>query len=136
MSTQWQLTRHAVDVGMAQLPAHDPVPRWALADDHETPFWSVTRTAEELSVICAYEALPGSVTAVGPFAAFSIDGPLDHSLIGVLAGLTAPLAEAGISILAQSTFDTDWILVPVAQAGHAIEVWEASGHTVDTEELD
>jgi len=134
--TGWQLTRHAIEVGMAQLPAHDSVPRWALDDGHETPFWCVTRTEDELSIICAYEALPGTVTAVGPFAAFSIDGPLDHSLIGVLAGLTAPLAEADISILAQSTFDTDWILVPVAQAGHAIEVWESAGHTVDTEELD
>jgi hypothetical protein len=134
--TGWQLTRHTIEVGMAQLPAHDSVPRWALDDSHETPFWSVTRTEDELSIICAYEALPGSVTAVGPFAAFSIDGPLDHSLIGVLAGLTAPLADAAISILAQSTFDTDWILVPVAQAGHAIEVWESAGHTVDAEELD
>lgn len=131
----WQLTRHAGDVGMAQLPAQASVPRWALDDSYETPFWSVTRTAEELSVICAYEALPGSVTGVGPFAAFSIDGPLDHSLVGVLAGLTAPLADAGISILAESTFDTDWILVPAAQAGHAIEVWEAAGHTIESEEL-
>ena len=135
-TTGWQLTRHAIEVGMAQLPAHDSVPRWALDDSHETPFWSVTRTEDELSIICAYEALPGTVTGVGPFAAFSIDGPLDHSLVGVLAGLTAPLADADISILAQSTFDTDWILVPVAQAGHAIEVWESAGHTVETEELD
>jgi hypothetical protein len=135
-TTRWQLTRHAIEVAMAQLGAHDAVPRWALDDGHETPFWSVSRTADELSVICAYEAVPGTVTAVGPFAAFSIDGPLDHSLIGVLAGLTAPLADAGISILAQSTFDTDWILVPVAQAGPAIEVWEAAGHVVDAEELD
>ncbi len=132
----WQLTRHAVEVGLAQLPPHDSVPRWALDDSHETPFWSVSRTEDELSIICAYQALPGTVTAVGPFAAFSIDGPLDHSLIGVLAGLTAPLADADISILAQSTFDTDWILVPVAQAGHAIEVWEAAGHTVESEELE
>jgi len=135
-STRWQLTRHAIEVGMAQLGAHDPVPRWALDDHQETPFWSVTRTADELSVICAYDAMPGTVTAAGPFAAFSIDGPLDHSLIGVLAGLTAPLADADISILAQSTFDTDWILVPVAQAGHAIEVWEAAGHSVEAEELE
>jgi hypothetical protein len=134
--TGWQLTRHTTEVGLAQLGAHDSVPRWALDDSHATPFWGVSRTDDELSIICAYEALPGTVTAVGPFAAFSIDGPLDHSLIGVLAGLTAPLAEADISILAQSTFDTDWILVPVAQAGHAIEVWEAAGHTIEIEELD
>ena len=93
----------------------------------------MTRTVDELSVICAYDALPGTVTAVGPFAAFSIDGPLDHSLVGVLAGLSGPLAEAGISILAESTFDTDWILVPVDQAERAIEVWEAAGHSVEVE---
>lgn len=133
-AVSWQLTRHALEVGMAQLPPHDSVPRWALDEAHETPFWSITRTDDELSIICAYVALPGTVTAVGPFAAFSIDGPLDHSLIGVLAGLTAPLAEADISILAQSTFDTDWILVPVAQADHAIEVWKAAGHLIETED--
>jgi uncharacterized protein len=130
----WELTRHAGAVGVARLRADDPVPRWALDENHETPFWSVQRTDDELTVICAYAALPGTVTAVGPFAVFSIDGPLDHSLVGVLAGLVAPLAEAGISILAQSTFDTDWILVPVGQADDAIEVWESAGHTVEVEE--
>ncbi len=130
----WELTRHAGTVGVARLGPHDDVPRWALDDQNGTPFWSVTRTVDELSVICAYDALPGTVTAVGPFAAFSIDGPLDHSLVGVLAGLSSPLAEAGISILAESTFDTDWILVPVDQADHAIEVWGAAGHAVDVEE--
>jgi uncharacterized protein len=127
----WELTRHTGSVGVARLGAHDDVPRWALHDEHDTPFWSVTRTPDELSLICAYDQLPGTVSAVGPFAAFSIDGPLDHSLIGVLAGLAGPLADAGISILAESTFDTDWILVPVDQAEHAIEVWEAAGHAVD-----
>ena len=122
---------------MAQLPAHDPVPRWALDDDHETPFWSVTRTADELSIICAYEAMPGTVTAVGPFAAFSIDGPLDHSLIGVLAGLTAAAGrgrdlDPGRS--PRSTPTGSWCRSP--RPTHAIEVWESAGHTVDIEELD
>ena len=132
--TAWELTRHVGEVGLAQLPAHEPVPRWALDDSFETPLWSVARTADELSIICAYDALPGTVTGVGPFAVFSIDGPLDLLLVGVLAGLTAPLAEAGISIVAQSTFDTDWIMVPLAQADHAIEVWRGFGHTVEEQE--
>ncbi len=134
--TAWELTRHAGEVGVARLGPHDSPPRWALDDSYPTPFWSLTRTTDELSVICAWEALPGTVTGVGPFAAFSIDGPLDHALIGVLSGLARPLAEAGISILAESTFDTDWILVPVGQADAAVEVWRADGHTVDVEEDD
>lgn len=133
-ATSWELTRHEVGLGMAQLAAHASVPRWALDDGFDAPYWSVSRTADELSIICAWEALPGTVTGVGPFTAFSIDGPLDHSLIGVLAGLLEPLAGAEISVLAESTFDTDWILVPSTQADQAVQVWTAAGHSVSDEE--
>ncbi len=122
-------------LGLAQLPAHASVPRWALDDGYDAPFWSATRTSDELSVVCAWEALPGTVTGVGPFTAFSIDGPLDHSLIGVLAGLLAPLADAEISVLAESTFDTDWILVPTPQADQAVQAWESAGHHITAEAL-
>ena len=132
--TAWELTRHRVRLGMAQLAAHASVPRWALDDGFDAPYWSATRTVDELSVICAWEALPGTVTGVGPFTAFSVDGPLDHSLVGVLAGLLEPLAAAEISILAESTFDTDWILVPTAQADQAVQVWQRDGPAISTEE--
>ncbi|SDS25839.1 hypothetical protein SAMN04488543_1377 [Friedmanniella luteola] len=132
--TAWELTRHAGELGQARLAAHASVPRWALDDAFETPCWGVTRTADELSVLCAWEALPGTVTAVGPFVAFSVDGPLEHSLVGVLAGLLEPLAAAGISILAQSTFDTDWVLVPSARADDAVAVWQQAGHAITLEE--
>ena len=132
--TGWELTRHAVELGQAQLAAHAAVPRWALDDAYAAPYWSVTRTADELSVVCAWEALPGTVTGVGPFVAFSVDGPLDHSLVGVLAGLLEPLAAADVSILAASTFDTDWVLVPSVQADQAVAVWERAGHTISPEE--
>ncbi len=127
--TSWELTRHPGLVGMAQLGPHAPVPRWAFDDD--APICSVTRTDDELCVIGSYEAIPGSVTAVGPFVAFSVDGPLDHSLIGVLAGLLEPLAKAEISILAQSTFDTDWILIAATAADQAVRAWSEAGHRVD-----
>ena len=132
--TAWELARHDVGLGQAQLAAHAAVPRWALDDAYPAPYWSVTRTADELSVVCAREALHGTVTGVGPFDAFSADGPLEHSLVEVLAGLLEPLAAAGISILAASTFDTDWVLVPSAQADEAVAVWERAGHTISPEE--
>jgi hypothetical protein len=132
--TVWELSQHQGEVGLAQLPAHASVPRWALDETQDSPFWSVSRTADELCVICDYETIPGSVSTVGPFTVFSVDGPLDHSLVGVLAGLLQPMADAGISILAQSTFDTDWILVPSAQADQAAAVWQQAGHQIDIEE--
>ena len=51
-------------------------------------------------------------------------------MVGVLASLLQPLAEAEISVLTISTFDTDWILVPVNDAEQAAETWRRAGHEV------
>lgn len=126
----WELTRHDSEVGLAQLPPAAEVPRWAIENSADVALWCVLRTADELSIICGWEDIPGSVHSVGPLTVFSVDGPLDHSLTGVLAGLLEPLAEVAISILAQSTYDTDWILVPAVQADQAVAVWTAAGHHV------
>jgi hypothetical protein len=59
-----------------------------------------------------------------------VHGPLDPEMTGVLSALLAPLAEARIPVFPMSTFDTDWILVPRAEASRAAEVWRGDGHTV------
>lgn len=74
-------------------------------------FFSVTRTAEELSVVCHKEDIPAGARADHGWRCFRVAGTLDFSLTGVLASLAAPLAEAGVSLFALSTFDTDYILV-------------------------
>lgn len=124
----WSLTRYVGDVSLARLAATAPLPSWALAD--EASFCSITRTPDELSIICPPSAMPSTVAAVGPLAPFRVDGLLDHTLVGVLAELLAPLAAARISVLTVSTFDTDWILVPAAAADGATSAWTASGHRV------
>ena len=60
-----------------------------------------------------------------------VRGPLDFSLVGILAALSAALAAAGISIFALSTFDTDYLLVKEPDLFRAIEVLTASGYEVD-----
>lgn len=134
--TSWELTRHARELALVHLPAHVNIPRWVYDEECEAPFWSITRTADELSVICGFDTVPGSVSASGPHLAFSIDGPLDHSLVGVLAGLLEPLAADGISVMTESTFDTDWILIPTAQADAATASWTRAGHVVTAVEDD
>ena len=67
----------------------------------------MTRTADELSIVCAYDAVPAGVRLEGPWRAFRVRGPIVMTRIGVLAALADPLADAGISIFAISTFDTD-----------------------------
>ena len=88
------------------------VPTWA----ESSSLFSVTATASETSIVCAARSVPKKSVHQRPFAAFAVEGPLDFALTGVLAELLEPLAEAEISVFTISTFDTDWILVPVDEA--------------------
>ena len=85
-------------------------------------FFSVTRTPEELSVV--YE------TPEGEWRCLKVEGPLDFSLVGILASLAEPLARAGIPIFAISTFDTDHILVKCERVDAAIAALESAGHII------
>ena len=102
------------------------VPGWA----ESSSLFSITATARETSVVCAARSVPRKARQEGPFTAFAAEGPLDLALTGVLAQLLQPLADAEISVFTISTFDTDWVLVPVGDAERAAEEWRRSGHDV------
>ena len=102
------------------------VPSWA----ESSSLFSITATARETSLVCARRSVPKKVQQAGPFTAFAVEGPLDFSLTGILATLLQPLADAEISVFTISTFDTDWILVPVDDADRAAEEWRRRGHDV------
>ena len=125
MSLPLHLMRHDVEVGFVRLPAgEEPGFDWRTG-----PLASITYTESETSVVCAFDAVPDGLRVQGPLTAFEIAGPLDFSTVGVLAGLLDPLAKQGISILAMSTFDTDWILVEAAHADEAMTIWKRDGNT-------
>ena len=110
---------------VCRLAADAAVPLWARG-----AFVSVTRTVEELSVLCEAAGVPPDVRSEGAWRALSVAGPLAFEEIGVLAGLAAPLAEAGVSIFVVSTFDTDYVLVKSARLAAARTALEAAGYTV------
>ncbi len=113
-------------LGVARLAPEAPFPDWAGG----SPIVSLTRTADELSVVCAEDQIPLEIRAERGFRALCVEGPLDFSLTGVLASLARALADAGVPLLAIGTHDTDWLLVPetfVAAAGKALR---AAGHEV------
>ena len=103
-----------------------PVPSWATPDG----FLAIVRTTEELSIVCVEQAVPPGVTCQRGWRGLKVVGPLDFALTGVLASLASPLAEAGVSIFAISTFDTDYLLVREEQLDGAIEALRRVGHTV------
>lgn len=113
-------------IAVVRLGPGAEVPAWA----ESSSLFSITATAIETSLVCAARSVPRKAEKAGPFTAFAVRGPLDFGLTGVLASLLQPLAVAGISVFTISTFDTDWILVPVGEAERAAEEWRRSGHEV------
>jgi hypothetical protein len=102
------------------------LPVWASVGN----IYSITQTAEELSVVCDEDAVPQGITSELGWRCFKVHGPLDFSMVGVLSSLTGPLAAAGISIFALSTYDTDYLLVKDENLGGTIEVLSQQGHTI------
>ena len=91
-------------------------------------FVSVTQTDDELSIVASSEKLKDYDTKEDGWIAFKVLGPLDFSLVGILANLSDALAKAGISLFAVSTYDTDYILVKEAEAAAAGAAFQAAGH--------
>lgn len=76
-------------------------------------FLNVTRTDEELSVVCESDKMPPQQPQKiqDGWKVFKVKGPLDFSLTGILSAIAAPLADNKVPIFAISTFDTDYVLV-------------------------
>ena len=117
------------DYAVVRLPADAAVPA-ELFEPGEV-FVSVTRTPEELSVICPAGREPaGSTAAEDGWRLLSVRGPLEFTLTGIIAALASELAAAGVALFSMSTFDTDHILVRGADLAHAVKALRESGHEV------
>lgn len=116
----------AMDLAIARLEAGIAVPAWAMRGG----FFSITRTPDELSVVVEHARIPSGVPADGGWCALKVEGPLPLSAVGVLHSITGPLAQAGISIFAVSTHDTDYLLVKAEAMERAVQALSTAGHTV------
>jgi hypothetical protein len=107
-----------------------------LAPDASTPSWvrgvftSITRTGDELSIVCADDAVPNGVQVERNWRALRIEGPIPFEMTGVAAALLAPLAEARISIFLVSTFDTDYLLLKDQVFARALDVLRGAGYEI------
>ncbi|MBB75494.1 MAG: hypothetical protein CMJ75_13390 [Planctomycetaceae bacterium] len=122
---RFQLQTLADTFAICRLAAADPIPAWA-----EGGVVSITRTAEELSIVCSQQRVPQQVTHEGDWRCLRVVGPLDFSLVGVLSALSGTLAAAGISLFAISTFQTDYLLVRQTDLAAAVTSLAAAGHDV------
>ena len=105
-------------LAICRLEKNSTIPFWAT----DSAFFSITRTEDELSIVCPENKVPPGVISEKNWRAFKVMGPLDFSLTGILASLANALDEAKISIIALSTFDTDYILVQNKNFEKAVKV--------------
>lgn len=116
----------AGEFAVCRLSPDAPVPAWA----GPGVFSSVTRTADELSLICPAGQVPVGVKHEAGWRLLKLQGPFAFGATGILAAVLAPLATAKISVLATATFDTDYVLVKAGQLDAALGALAAAGHTV------
>jgi len=107
-----------------------------LAPDAAHPAWAdaptfscITRTAEELSIICPSEQVPPTIQSERGWRGLKLCGPFPFTAVGIMAAVTGPLAQAGISVLVVGTFDTDYVLVKSERREAVRLALEAAGHT-------
>jgi hypothetical protein len=103
------------------------IPYWALLGD----FVSLTRTHEELSIVCQQDNVPGDIEAERGWRCVQVHGAFDFSVAGIHASLAIPLAEADISVLAIATYATDYLLIKEENVERALQVLEQAGHSIE-----
>ncbi|HNC25041.1 MAG TPA: ACT domain-containing protein [Opitutaceae bacterium] len=128
MSTSGQTLRLLPgNYGVCRLPAGSSLPVWATGE-----FVSITVTGDEVSVMCPESSIPPGFTTDLGWRVLKVMGPFPFSTVGIMASLTAPLAAAGISLLAVATYDTDYVLVKADKLDAALAALTQAGHRLDS----
>jgi hypothetical protein len=112
---------------VCKLPPDSAIPGWATAGD----MFSVTRTAEELSVVCRQEMMPAGTQAEIGWRCLRVAGTMPFTLVGVLASLAGLVAAAGVGVFVVSTFDTDYLFVKEAEFPASVAALRRAGHLVE-----
>jgi hypothetical protein len=124
-ATSYALRVHGERLAIARLDRDAPVPAWARG-----AFVTVSRTPEELSIVCAQEHVPAGVRHEREKVALGIEGTVPMTVVGLLAKLCGALAAAGVPVFALSTYDTDWLLIDAVRLEAARRALEQAGFPV------
>ena len=117
-------------LAVCRLSADAHIPEWASGSE----LVSFMRTKDELTVVCGEDGVPAGIRVEKGWRALKVKGPLEFSLVGVLASLSEPLAGAGVGIFVLSSYDTDYVLVKEVDLCRANRALEGDGHTVKESE--
>ena len=111
---------------VSRLDAKADAPPWSA----DGPFVSISRTPDELSIVCLEASVPAGIPCEPGWRVLKCEGPLDSALTGIMASIADPLADANIPIFPIATHDTDYILVKESHLETAIRALTGYGHAV------
>jgi hypothetical protein len=114
-------------LAICRLPAEAALPAWASSPG---PFLTLSRTPDELSITVLQRLVPQGVRCERDYRALRVRGPLSPNLVGILLSIAEPLAEAGLSLVAISTYDTDYVLLKARDVAAGVEALRKAGHQV------
>ncbi|MEN4011599.1 MAG: ACT domain-containing protein [Chloroflexota bacterium] len=120
------LTTLPYRLAVCRLESSAPIPNWASGGE----FFSITRTGDELSLVCEEHFVPPEITCERGWRALMLEGPFDFNQVGILKSILDPLASAQISIFALSTFETDYVLVRGKDLSRAVSTLRTGGHRI------
>ena len=109
---------------IVRLEADAPVPDWAIQGE----FNSISRTADELSIVCPTANLPAGIHSPHRWICLKLEGPFPFSLTGILLSFIQPLSDNAIPIFAVSTYDTDYVLIQEEFSEKALVLLQQAGH--------
>lgn len=115
------------EYAVCRLNSNSKMPTWIDTKN----FYSITKTDDELSVVCSNNNIPSDVKSEKEWRILKILGPLDFSLIGILSKISGLLADNKISIFAISTYDTDYILIKENDIKNACKILNCNGYEIE-----
>lgn len=118
------------EYAVCRLPAGSAIPAPLTSGPDDKSVTSVTWAPDEVSVICRSDRVPAGATVETPWRCLRVVGPLNLALTGIMASLIGPLADARVNIMAFSTYDTDYVLVPAVRLAEAVNTLTAAGHRI------
>lgn len=122
-----KLKQHLASFCVSQLTVDPGVAIETFSYEELGPFWSITKTAREISLVSLIQSHKFFEKTEGLWTVFEVDGILDLGLVGILSSLTKRMADAGISVFSISTFNPDYTLVKENMADGARSVWDSAG---------
>jgi hypothetical protein len=112
--------------GIGRLGPSEVVPDWVDGPG----FVSISRSDEELSVVCRADRIPEDIRHDTGWTCFKFQGPFDFGETGIMLSVIKPLSEEGVGVFVVSTFDTDYLLVKAVSRVRVGELLAEAGHTV------